>query len=151
MQSHLRVLSRTGILGLAVVTLALTGSGCNGSGSAADGLGLALQTAQKILADNPGKDIAVAAVRDDGHVFPQRLVVRDGVHFALWIADGKSLEIVFKQGSAKPFEITCVGPVCFSRSAAQSGGAALVAEYQLKITPRSGEPITVDPRLEVVP
>ena len=147
--------SRTilGLRALAVLTggLVLTGGKCPGGGSppSPDLFQILNDKVVQIEAANPTKAVAIAVATSKG-VIPDKLVLRDDTHFAVWLVTGTSPTFTFKT-SPHPFEVTCVDFLCASNTVASTGGAAqLDADYEIVFTPIGGAPAKADPHLEVV-
>jgi hypothetical protein len=102
-----------------------------------------IPTAQSLQAP----DVAIAVVTREGHVFPKRLITRAKQHAIVWVADGESLSIEFKEGA--PVRVECKGPICVAQPPSEPSGERAY-EYGGTVTPKEGKPTPLDPKLEVV-
>jgi hypothetical protein len=138
---------------LLVGGLTLLGDSCDGGGGGnppPDYLKLVIEKADEILRQNAGKDVAIGLIRENGSVVPERLILRNDLHFAVWVVEGKNPNFVWASGSPEPFAVKCVGPLCFSLSVAHSDTLPLEAEYSISFTSSQGAQVKADPHLEVV-
>ena len=133
-------------------SLILMGEKCPGGGSPPpppDFFQILQTKVAQIQAANPTKAVAIAVATSHG-VIPDKLVLRDDTHFAVWLVTGTSPSFTFK-ATPHPFEVTCADFLCFSNTVASTGGAAqLDVDYEINFTPVGGAPAKADPHLEVV-
>jgi hypothetical protein len=94
------------------------------------------------------RSVAFAVITSDGHVFPERLIVRKNLHYVVWIGDGDTLKMNFKDQSDLPL-IECEDAVCWvSQIGRESGPGGF--PYEGTIQTDGNPEVRFDPRLEVV-
>jgi hypothetical protein len=118
-------------------------AGCTTQFNFGDAL-IAIPAANDMLNQSP--DVAIVVVNgDNGHVYPKKLIVRQGQHAIVWVAAADKLIVTFPGGELTP---QCAGAICTSKApAAVSEGPGF--EYGGTVT-KAGVDRALDPRLEVV-
>jgi len=106
------------------------------------------QAIAKAMALSGLRSVAFAVVTSDGHVFPERLIVRKNLHYVVWIGDGDTLDIKFKDPTDLPVP-ECKDAVCWvSQIGRESGPDGFPYKGTIQTGPTP--PVVFDPRLEVV-